>query len=95
MAMVHASVRPFRFRSLSRFAVVVTLVSVGVGSVPGIVSAATPGSQLWVKRYNGPKNYTDYAHALGVSPDGSEVFVTGSSAGSTGYDYATVAYGVT
>src|SRR2546430_115273 len=57
---------------------------------------ATPGEQLWVKRYNGPGNAgngDDNAFALGVSPDGSTVFVTGSSTGSTFFtDYATVAH---
>jgi len=54
---------------------------------------ASTGSQLWVKRYAGPAGSDDYAGDLGVSPDGSRVFVTGDSYGSTGYpDYATVAY---
>jgi TolB-like protein len=54
---------------------------------------AATGSELWVERYNGPGNSTDYSNAIGVSPDGSEVVVTGQSGGSTGdFDYATVAY---
>src|SRR5205823_3945643 len=54
---------------------------------------ASTGAELWVSRYNGPAKDEDIANALGVSPDGSKVFVTGSSARRTGIpDYATVAY---
>ena len=54
---------------------------------------AATGTQLWVTRYNGPANFEDSAKALGVSPDGSSLFVTGSSFGSgSRSDYATVAY---
>jgi hypothetical protein len=53
---------------------------------------ATPAAKLWLKTYNGPGNDDDCAAALSVSPDGSTVFVTGYSYGSTGHmDYATVA----
>jgi hypothetical protein len=54
---------------------------------------ASTGAKLWLRRYNGPGDGVDEATALDVTPDGSEVVVTGSSAGSTGpYDYATLAY---
>jgi hypothetical protein len=51
------------------------------------------GSQLWVARYDGPGHGDDSAYGLAVSPNGSQVFVTGPSTGSGGNDdYATVAY---
>jgi hypothetical protein len=51
------------------------------------------GVELWLERYNGSAKSADYANALGVSPDGSGVFVTGFSTGATsGWDYTTVAY---
>jgi outer membrane protein assembly factor BamB len=54
---------------------------------------ASSGAKLWARSYRRPGE--DYAGALAASPDGSAVFVTGSSQGSTsGRDYATVAYAV-
>jgi hypothetical protein len=54
---------------------------------------APTGAQLWAKTYNGPGNESDLALAIGVSPGGSKVFITGWSIGATSaWDYATVAY---
>jgi DNA-binding beta-propeller fold protein YncE len=51
------------------------------------------GARLWVRRFSGPGAGEDYANSIAVTPDGSKVFVTGSSVGrSTWEDYATVAY---
>lgn len=52
------------------------------------------GNQLWNARYNSPGNSSDNPWAIGVSPDGSRVFVTGGSHnGAPGHwDFGTVAY---
>jgi DNA-binding beta-propeller fold protein YncE len=48
---------------------------------------------VWTRSYNGPVNRDDSARKVAVSPDGSKVFVTGTSWRSTSdSDYATVAY---
>jgi WD40 repeat protein len=83
-----------------------TLVTAGAaGAAPGAARslaaagtgrpAGAPGSQLWVRLYNGPGNSFDAASSVVVSPGGSRVFVTGESQGTrSGLDYATVAYSV-
>ena len=54
---------------------------------------ASTGAKLWVRRYDGPGDKTDIAHAVVLSPDGTSVFVTGESTGSTtDEDYTTIAY---
>src|SRR6266702_1696999 len=54
---------------------------------------AATGAQLWASTYVGPGSI-DEATGLAVSPDGSRLYVTGTSYGgpSTDYDWATVAY---
>jgi len=44
---------------------------------------ASTGATLWTKRYDPPNSVESLATALSVSPDGSEVFVTGHTV--TGY----------
>jgi uncharacterized delta-60 repeat protein len=51
------------------------------------------GSEQWVRRYDGPGNSADWAHAIAVDRAG-DVYVTGQSDGSgSNGDYATIKYG--
>ena len=71
-----------------------------IGGYATIAYAAATGAMRWVARYNGPLNKGGFARSVAVSPDGSTVFVTGSTTvktSSTGhfpvaFSYATVAY---
>jgi uncharacterized delta-60 repeat protein len=50
------------------------------------------GDTTWVRRYDGPASYYDYASAIAVDSSGS-IYVTGRSPGSmTYFDYATIKY---
>ena len=50
------------------------------------------GTELWVKRYNGPADYTDAPYAL-VMDDSGGVYVTGVAYGKeTSLDWATIKY---
>jgi hypothetical protein len=50
------------------------------------------GDTAWIRRYNGPGDYSDVAHDIAVDDSGN-VYVTGHSSGSgTAYDYATIKY---
>jgi DNA-binding beta-propeller fold protein YncE len=82
-----------RVALIRRLGVSVVAVTIA-GAMLAPAAIASPGSELWVKRYNGPASSFDGARAVAVSPDGSRVFVTGASDGSpdTANDYATIAY---
>jgi hypothetical protein len=75
--------------------VFVTGGSVSISGYPDFdyatIAYSSAGVALWTNRYNGPGNNDDTAMAVGVDGSGN-VFVTGWSGGSSGSDYATVAY---
>jgi DNA-binding beta-propeller fold protein YncE len=54
---------------------------------------ASTGAKVWAQRYDGLGSAYDQAFGLAVSRDGAKVYVTGgSTSGTTGEDYATIAY---
>lgn len=54
---------------------------------------AATGASLWVRTYSGVPGRSDFASSLSVTPDGTKVFVTGTSeGGSRDLDIATIAY---
>ena len=61
------------------------------------LAAVSPGTQLWVKRYNSGIGGPGVAASVAASPSGNTVFVTGQAlnAAGTGTDYVTVAYDAT
>ena len=76
-------------RSLVGFVLVAALL---VGFEPS-ARASIQGSRLWVSRYQGPAQGSDEARKIVVSPDGTKLFVAGSSDTPHGAaDIATAAY---
>lgn len=72
----------------------VTGYSIGIGTDYdyATIGYSPNGETLWVRRYNGPGNGSDWANSIAVD-DSNNVYVTGGSYGSgTDYDYATIKY---
>jgi hypothetical protein len=54
---------------------------------------ASSGAQVWLKSYQGPGQSLDLPASVEASPDGTKVFVTGTSEGATTLgDFFTIAY---
>jgi len=74
--------------------VYVTGVSGGAGTMGdyATIKYDSNGDELWVSRYDGPGNATDWPSAIAIDGSG-DVYVTGRSEGDwTGQDYATIKY---
>ena len=77
--------------------VYVTGYSAGAGSGTDYttIKYSPSGAVLWAKRYNGPGNGNDDAHAIALDSQGN-VYVTGESEGTgSSSDYATIKYSPT
>src|SRR3954467_2858253 len=67
-------------------------VLIGFGMLAPAAGAAG-GAQQWLSRYDGPGHSSDVAHSIAASPDGSKVYVPGTSHRlvASAQDYGTVA----
>ncbi|NJC87214.1 MAG: hypothetical protein FIB02_01575 [Desulfuromonas sp.] len=75
--------------------VFVTGETTGTGTAFGdsiTIKYAPDGNTLWIRNYNGPANYRDYAYALALDASGN-VYVTGSSSNGSTTDFLTIKYG--
>ncbi len=59
-----------------------------------VAYSAVTGTRLWKAIFDGPAHGGDTPEGLGVSPDGSKVFVTGTSkdGGANDRDFVTIAF---
>ncbi len=74
-------------------ALVVTGISHVLGQASNFSTAKyAGGKQLWIKSYNGPSSSFDQPRAIALDAAGN-IYVTGTSRGTNGNDYATVKYG--
>jgi hypothetical protein len=77
-------------------AVFVTGSSFSVGGdsdVATVAYAGGDGTRLWARRFDGPSHLYDAGDSLLVAPDGTSVYVAGSSVGSTtDFDFLTLFY---
>jgi len=63
----------------------------GAGFDCATIKYSPSGEELWVRRYNGPKNGSDEAYALALDGQGN-VCVAGWSESGAGFDCATIKY---
>ncbi len=80
-----------RSKSTSRLAVgLLTLIWFAAASRAGFASTHAGGDELWESVFAGGKGF-NVPNSIGVSPDGSTIYITGSTGQGSGLDVATAA----